>query len=276
MGDKTDAWMPLWIGAYLADTMKLTTLQHGAYFLLLISYWRERSPLADDDEELRSITKTDKAEWKRLRPVLAKFFRVADGVWWHKRVEAEIAAADERSKKSSEKAKKAAEARWGAGDKHAASNAPSMPQALPKDVLEECPTPSPTSSLRSEDISSALPESKYPPEFESAWRAYPDRPGKSKADACKAWKARRAAGVSAEALQAGVDRYAAFCRETGKVGTEYVKQPATFFGPGEHYLADWTPPPASANQGKANGAPAHKYAAAAAAIYDGVFDDAHH
>lgn len=141
---KVDVWMPLWIGAYLADTMKLTTIQHGAYLLLLIAYWRERKPLADIDDELRSITKLERAEWKRNRPVLAQFFRVGDGIWWHKRVEAEIQAAEARAKKSSEKASKAAQARWGDKGKQPSSNAPSMPQALPEDMHEECPTPSPT------------------------------------------------------------------------------------------------------------------------------------
>lgn len=144
---KADVWMPLWIGAYLADTMKLTTVQHGAYFLLLIAYWRERSPLIDDDEELRSITKMERAEWKKNRPVLAKFFRVGAGVWWHKRVEHEIAAAQARAKKAAEKAAKAAQARWGNGDKKPSSsahgNAPSIPQGLPEDMLDECPPPSP-------------------------------------------------------------------------------------------------------------------------------------
>lgn len=136
--------MPLWIGAYLADTMKLTTIQHGAYLLLLIAYWRERKPLEDSDDELRSITKLERAEWKRMRPLLAKFFRVADGVWWHKRVESEIKAADARSKKAADKAKKAAQARWGDGTKHVNGDASSMPEALLEDVLDECPTPSPT------------------------------------------------------------------------------------------------------------------------------------
>jgi len=149
---KTDAWMPLWIGAYLADTMRLTTVQHGAYLLLLIAYWRERAPLPDDDEELRSITKLDRAEWKRQRPVLAKFFKIEDGVWWHKRVEQEMAAADARSKKASEKAAKAAGARWGASGKHADSDAPSIPTSNAPEILEQCPTPSPiTPSLRSGD-----------------------------------------------------------------------------------------------------------------------------
>lgn len=133
---KADIWMPLWIGAYLGDTMRLTTIQHGAYMLLLIAYWRDRKPLPDDDEELRAITKTDKQEWKRLRPKLEGFFRVQDGAWWHKRVEAEMLEADKRANSASDKAKAAAQARWGKSK----SNAPSIPQAS----LEQCPTPSPT------------------------------------------------------------------------------------------------------------------------------------
>lgn len=144
---KTDAWMPLWIGAYLADTMRLTTIQHGAYLLLLMAYWRERAALPDDDTELRAITKTEKSEWKQIKPVLAKFFKIENGVWWHKRVEQEMAAADARSEKSSSKAAKAAQARWGhqSGDapSNAPGNAPSIPQALPEDVIDECPTPPP-------------------------------------------------------------------------------------------------------------------------------------
>lgn len=142
---KADIWMPLWIGAYLADTMKLTTIQHGAYFLLLIAYWRERKPLADVDDELRSITKLERAEWRRVRPVLSAFFKVGGGVWWHKRVEAEIAAADTRSKKASAKAAKAAQARWDVASKQsdgdASGSVPSMPQALLEDMHEECPPP---------------------------------------------------------------------------------------------------------------------------------------
>lgn len=140
---KTDVWMPLWIGAYLADTMKLTTIQHGAYFLLLIAYWRERKPLEDNDDELRSITKLERAEWKRNRPVLEKFFRVADGVWWHKRVEQEIADADKRSKAASSKASKAAQARWEQPEKDAPSIAPSIAKSNAQGVLAPCPTPSP-------------------------------------------------------------------------------------------------------------------------------------
>lgn len=81
-------------------------------------------------------------------------------------------------------------------------------------------------------------------EFEDAWAKYPDRPGNSRATALKAWNARIAQGVDAAVMLGGVVRYAAFCDATGKTGTEFVKQAATFFGPGEHYLAGWEKPKA--------------------------------
>lgn len=76
-------------------------------------------------------------------------------------------------------------------------------------------------------------------DFETAWQLYPDRPGKSKANSLKKWQARIAEGVTAEDLIAGVKRYAEY---VSKVGTDpqFIKQPETFFGPGLHYLADWT------------------------------------
>jgi uncharacterized protein YdaU (DUF1376 family) len=138
--NKTDAWMPLWIGAYLADTQHLERDEHGAYFLLMMAYWRNQAPLADDDKRLASIAKCTPKEWKALRPTMAEFFKVADGVWWHKRIEAELAGSKARSAKAAIKAKAGAQARWG----HTNNDAPSMLQALPEDMPRQCPTPSPS------------------------------------------------------------------------------------------------------------------------------------
>lgn len=100
------------------------------------------------------------------------------------------------------------------------------------------------SSLRSDQ---SIP-SKYPEEFLLAWAAFPKRPGASKADSLKAWNARIAAGANADAILAGVQRYAAFCIAS-RTEPKFIKQPATFFGPGEHYLSDWTPSAAPIGSG---------------------------
>lgn len=154
MSSKTDAWMPLWIGAYLADTQHLTRNEHGGYLLMLMAYWRTGGPLQDDDKRLAAIVKATPKEWKALRPVLAEFFTVADGVWSHKRVEAELAASMVRKEKAASKAQAAAQARWERSSSNAPSNAPSIACSSPQALLEQCPTPSPSSissSLRSEE-----------------------------------------------------------------------------------------------------------------------------
>lgn len=272
MDRKTDAWMPLWIGAYLADTQRLTRDQHGGYLLLLMAYWREGGPLADDDEELAAIVKATPKEWAQLRPRMAKFFTVADGVWTHKRVERELAGAKERSEKSSSKAKKAAQARWGQSFNDAPSNAPSNAPSIPQALQEKCPTPSPSSSLRSEQSRSFCGKSDdgYSPEFQAAWDSYPRRTGQSKSEAFKAWKARIQDGTTPEQMQAGTARYAAYC-EANHTEARFVKHAATFFGPDRHFLNDWTPEVRAQNSPASRDVP-HKFAAASAAIYDGVFE----
>src|SRR5262249_50676091 len=56
----------------------------------------------------------------------------------------------------------------------------------------------------------------------------------------RAYRARIEAGAKPDEILAGVRRYAAFCRATGKEGTEYVMQGATFFGPEKPYAQAWT------------------------------------
>ncbi|GLU32565.1 hypothetical protein Busp01_24070 [Trinickia caryophylli] len=51
----------------------------------------------------------------------------------------------------------------------------------------------------------------------------------------KAWNARIREGVSADSLIAAVKAYAAAMVAKSNVGTPYVKQAATFFGPDRHF-----------------------------------------
>jgi hypothetical protein len=82
---------------------------------------------------------------------------------------------------------------------------------------------------------------EYSSEFENAWKAYPARQGSNpKNKAYQAWNARLRDGVTAESMQEGVKRYAAYQMATGKAGTEFVMQGSRFFGPGLEFESAWT------------------------------------
>lgn len=88
MTERPDTWMPMYWADYFADTGELSVIEHGAYLLLIGHYWR-KGPLPDDDERLARIARCTPSEWRRVRPAVAGFFTVADGVWTHSRIERE-------------------------------------------------------------------------------------------------------------------------------------------------------------------------------------------
>lgn len=72
---------------------------------------------------------------------------------------------------------------------------------------------------------------------------YPKRSGGQPwSRAKKAISARLKAGDSWDDILAGTRRYAAYCRATDKIGTEFVMQAATFCGPERHFTEPWNPP----------------------------------
>ena len=72
----SDIWFPFYPGDYLADTMRLTTEQHGAYLLLSICFWGAKGKMADDDHAFAAITRMGHDLWtKEMRPILAPFFK---------------------------------------------------------------------------------------------------------------------------------------------------------------------------------------------------------
>ena len=74
--------LPFFTDAYLADTIHLSTEEHGAYLLLLMSAWRTRGCyLPDDDKMLARITRTTAARWRKLRPVMQGFFDIVEDRW---------------------------------------------------------------------------------------------------------------------------------------------------------------------------------------------------
>jgi uncharacterized protein YdaU (DUF1376 family) len=95
--------LPLFTDAYLGDTTHLSTLEHGAYLLLLIVSWRSPGcALADDDALLARYTRLTRDKWRKVRPILEPFFTVRDGYWHQARLQDELQHLQSRRKQQSE------------------------------------------------------------------------------------------------------------------------------------------------------------------------------
>ena len=179
-------WMPLYISDYRGDTARLTTVEHGAYLLLIMEYWN-KGGLPDDDAELAYIVGLPEPEWLGIKAHIKRFFH--DG-WRHKRIDDELAKAEAAYEK------RANAGRQGGLAKAASSNARAMPEpgcsigyqpqpqpqlglvpSLPTEVQEHSPKPP------------KRPRTKhaYPSEFEEFWSGYPTDGNMSKSEALKEW-----------------------------------------------------------------------------------------
>ena len=79
--------------------------------------------------------------------------------------------------------------------------------------------------------------------FEYFKSVYPKRcGGQPWPKALKAINARIKEGSTWTDIIDGAVRYAIYCSETDKIGTEYIAQAATFCGPDKRYLDSWEPP----------------------------------
>ncbi len=114
--------MPIHIGDYKRDTGHLRAAGHGAYLLLLFHHW-STGALPDDDEQLAAIACMTRAEWKRARPIIEKFFKPG---WRHGRVEEDLEAARASYEKRAKAGEKGGKAK--AETKQSSSNATAGPE----------------------------------------------------------------------------------------------------------------------------------------------------
>lgn len=259
MSDKKKLpWMPLDIPAYRADTSTFTTEQHGAYLLLLFGMWMDKGSLPSDDESLASVTGLPLERWQSVKAKILAKFTEQDGRITQKRVTKELVRAQKVSAERSQAGREGAARRWQSdGKSHGKGIAEPMANTMANAQQNDAP-PQPHSLPNGKDSlgsSGDAPKEKkpkavkpvYSPEFEEAWTEYPKRAGgNSKVDAYRAWCARVKAGATPAELLAGTQRYTLYCFAEGKIGTSFVKQAATFYGPGFHFLEAWTPAPKAA------------------------------
>ena len=144
-------WMPVYVGDMLANTTRLNTEQIGALNLMMLDYWRSGA-IPDDAQVISSITRMTTAKVKNTAVqcclvACLKFPKVSGLVPY---LDGLRDAATENKKEKSERAVKAAEARWGkrllmqsnqAMQVHHLSNAQAMHKqclSIQKQMLKPC------------------------------------------------------------------------------------------------------------------------------------------
>lgn len=101
--EKVDAYMPVFVGDYLRDTMHLSLEEHGAYLKLLFVMWGQgRGRLPNDPTRLARMVGCDRAEWDRVWPAIAEFFDIDAAFISQGRLVHELEAARSRKQKASE------------------------------------------------------------------------------------------------------------------------------------------------------------------------------
>jgi uncharacterized protein YdaU (DUF1376 family) len=159
---KVDIWMPLYIGDYLSDTMRLTTEQHGAYLLLLMEHWIAES-LPDDEEELSLIARMSIERWRECWVKLEKFFTKKGGKLYNNRVVSEIEKAKSRRDSASENGKKGGRPRKNDNPEKTHGFPEGKPTDNPDHNPQESSSPSPSPSSLSLQSSPPAPAQTLPP-----------------------------------------------------------------------------------------------------------------
>jgi uncharacterized protein YdaU (DUF1376 family) len=108
------AYLPLFAGDYLADTLNFSVEEHGAYLLALIHQWNS-GPFEED--ELRLVLRFQRKKFAKIFAKLSpKLTQAEDGKWYSKRLEAERAKSLEISEKRSKAGRLGAESKWNSDD----------------------------------------------------------------------------------------------------------------------------------------------------------------
>ncbi|WP_176729472.1 DUF1376 domain-containing protein [Pseudomonas putida] len=124
-------YMQLYVADYLADTMHLTTEEHGAYLLLIFNYWQTGKGIPVT--RLARIARLSDERWTVVERSLNEFFNERSGEWVHARIERDLDAvhAAQNQRVAAGKASAAARKAAAKPQKQRARNARSTPVESP-------------------------------------------------------------------------------------------------------------------------------------------------
>lgn len=72
-------YIQIYVRNYVADTMHLTTEEHGAYLLLIFNYWQTGKPIPVS--RLARITRLSNERWTDVERSLGEFFNDNGSGW---------------------------------------------------------------------------------------------------------------------------------------------------------------------------------------------------
>ncbi len=110
-------YFPLYVNDFVADgkVEAMTTLEVGAYFLLLCKAWTEqpRGSIPDNDTILARWTRLTPEQWTECKPSVMSCFKLGtDNRWHQKRMEFEARKLQALTSTRSRAGKKGAESKW--------------------------------------------------------------------------------------------------------------------------------------------------------------------
>jgi len=171
-------YMQFYVADYLADTTHLTAEEHGAYMLLLFSYWQTGKPLRID--RLATVARIPNERWASVAETLSEFFHATETHWVQFRVEADLEAVNSKVTTASNAGKASARAKALKKQQELNDRSTNV-----DDPLQRNGNHIDTDTYTDKNINNTPPmaEDLLFPKF---WKLYPNKKGKAAAE--KAWK----------------------------------------------------------------------------------------
>lgn len=153
-------FMQLYVGDYLADTIDLTTEQHGAYLLLLITMWRNDASLPNDPKKLARIARVHPPRWSKVWGAIEHFFDVSGDRITNKRLSKEHEKARHKSRSCAQNGSKGGAAKALKNNETHIANVSASPQHSQNTEVREKEEANASSKKRGSRLSAdwALPK----------------------------------------------------------------------------------------------------------------------
>jgi len=106
-------WVRFEFQRYIADTISLDAEAQGALWNLILAYYANGGPIANNDTKLAMLAKMQPSRWRRIKDTILAFFTdTGEGTILHEQAENDMAAARDLRQKRQEAAREANQRRW--------------------------------------------------------------------------------------------------------------------------------------------------------------------